>query len=166
MSESSEQQQKRPLTLEDIFDRLVRSQENLDAKFLEQSTRFDLLLGRVASHEEETKDELTKINARVDQIEEGIAASEEVKVVFEERVLKVEEIVRVSSKLAENVAEKNLHLEQIMEEQEQRLEENFRQKFLGAREARSTFTDLERSLEDLRGELAEVKEGFRDREEP
>ena len=65
---------------------LEQNEKFLDqnARFLEQGMRFDLLLGRVASNEEETKEKLAKINRRVDRIEEGIAASEEVKVVFEE----------------------------------------------------------------------------------
>ena len=157
--ERMDDQKEEQKDLREMFRAFMDKSEKHEEAMREQNSRIERILEKTEKHESETNAEFERVNRRVDEIEERIAASQGDKVSFEEGILKVEEIARVSSKLAENVAEKNLRLEQIMEEHEQRLEENFRQKFFGAREARSTFTDLARSLEDLRGELAEVKEG-------
>ena len=61
MSESSEKQQKRPLTLEEMFQALVESnnsvlkslregQRNLDEKFLEQQKNFDTKWTKLSSN--------------------------------------------------------------------------------------------------------------------
>ena len=65
-----------------------------NARLEEQNLAIKRILERAENHESETKSEFDKINRRVDEIEEGIAASEGDKVAFEERVLKVEETAK------------------------------------------------------------------------
>ena len=62
MSESSEQQQKRPLTLEDISQRLtqahkslIESQRNLDAEWSDKCKRWDAFLGISREPEKEAE---------------------------------------------------------------------------------------------------------------
>ena len=76
------------MTTEQLLQMMAEDRRRSDEDRRRSDERFELLLGRVVSHEQEAKEEFKAVNLRLDEIKEKVKVSETLKEVLEEKISK------------------------------------------------------------------------------